>query len=287
MAESSKNINEMDLYAILDLQIGATESEIKEAYRKKALKCHPDKHPYDPNAAKAFQELSLALEILGDKSARAAYDKVLRAKASAKLRHQELDSKRQKVKEDLEREREAVSGSNVVLTDEQKLAAEIDRLRKEGSKLLIEEQNKMKDEINRTMEQNNGSVWISSLNRIKINWKTDNNDESNGGYDESNLRRFLNKYGDIIALRLSHRKKGKALVEFASKEASERAIELEKGLPENPLQLKWVNGRPILSTPIADRAYESMFLSKIGIAIVRQKLTEEILKEEHEMGIPI
>jgi len=287
MAESSKNINEMDLYAILDLQIGATESEIKEAYRKKALKCHPDKHPYDPNAAKAFQELSLALEILGDKSARAAYDKVLRAKASAKLRHQELDSKRQKVKEDLEREREAASGSNVVLTDEQKLAAEIDRLRKEGSKLLIEEQNKMKDEINRTMEQNNGSVWISSLNRIKINWKTDNNDESNGGYDESNLRRFLNKYGDIIALRLSHRKKGKALVEFASKEASERAIELEKGLPENPLQLKWVNGRPILSTPIADRAYESMFLSKIGIAIVRQKLTEEILKEEHEMGIPI
>ena len=45
-------------------------------YRKKALKCHPDKNPDDPNAANTFHVLSKALEILTDAPARAAYDKV-------------------------------------------------------------------------------------------------------------------------------------------------------------------------------------------------------------------
>lgn len=193
------------------------------------MKCHPDKNPDDPKAAETFHALSQALEILCDVSARAAYDKVLRAKAAAKLRHQELDSKRQKLKEDLERrEREAESGTSN-LTDEQKLAAEIERLQREGNRLVIEEQQRMKEEIKRTMGIMTRPVWDSSLNRIKIKWKADKNDSSNGGYDEATLRRFLKKYGDIVALIVSPKKKGSALVEFASKEASELALELEKG----------------------------------------------------------
>lgn len=171
--------------------------------------------------------MSEALEILTDAAARAAYDKVIRARAAAKLRHQELDSKRQKLKEDLER-REREAGSANSLTDEQKLAAEIARLQKEGSRLLQEEQQKMKEEIKRTLNRLNEPVWDSSLNRLKISWKADKNDESNGGYDESKLRRFLKKYGEIVALIMS-KKNGSALVEFASKEASEMALELEKG----------------------------------------------------------
>lgn len=171
------------------------------------------------------------MEILTDPSARAAYDRVLRAKAAAKLRHQELDSKRQKFKEDLDRrEREAASGGGTVnLTDEQKLAAEIDRLQKEGSILLQEEQKKMKEEIQKKMGILIEPVWDSSLNRIKIKWKVDKNDTNNGGYDEPMLRRFLKKYGNITALIMSPKKKGSALVEFSSKEASELAVEIEKG----------------------------------------------------------
>lgn len=44
--------------------------QIKRAYRKKALKCHPDKNPDDPKAAETFNQLSKALEILCDKEAR-------------------------------------------------------------------------------------------------------------------------------------------------------------------------------------------------------------------------
>ncbi|KAM3961505.1 dnaJ homolog member 15 [Aphomia sociella] len=284
-----KNIEDVDLYAILDLQITASESEIKKAYRKKALQCHPDKNPNDPKAAETFHELSRALEILTDVSARAAYDKVLRAKAAAKLRHQQLDSKRQKLKEDLERrEREASSlGGATNLTDEQKLAAEIERLQREGSRLLQEEQQRVKEEIQKSIGKE--PLWDSSLNRIKIKWKVEKNDSTNGGYDETLLRKFLKKYGTIVALIMSP-KKGSALVEFSTKEASEMAVELEKGLADNPLTLKWVNEKPVLSTAkniggpslISDRDYESLVLTKMRQAAERQKLIEEMMKEENE-----
>ncbi|KAG6441093.1 dnaJ homolog subfamily C member 17 [Manduca sexta] len=284
---AQKNIEDLDLYAILDLQITASESEIKKAYRKKALQCHPDKNPDDPKAAETFHQLSQALEILTDTAARAAYDKVLRAKAAAKLRHQELDSKRQKLKEDLERrEREAAAGKDAHLTDAQKLAAEIERLRNEGSRLLREEQLKMKEEIKRTMEDIITPVWDSSLNRIKIKWNASKNDPTNGGYDEQTLRKFLKKYGDVVALIMSPKKKGSALVEFSTKDAAEMAVELEKGLADNPLEMKWVNKKPILTTKIggpsliSDRDYESLVLTKMRQAAERQKLIEEMMKEE-------
>lgn len=173
--------------------------------------------------------MSRALEILTDVAAKAAYDKVLKAKAAAKLRHKELDSKRQKLKEDLERrEREAGNGLNN-LTDEQKLAAEIKRLQKEGSQLLQQEQQRVKEEIERSKGKIIESHWDSSLNRIKITWKTNKNDNNNGGYNEEILRRFLKKYGEIVALIMSPQKKGSALVEFSTKEASEMAVDFEKG----------------------------------------------------------
>ncbi|CAK1543131.1 unnamed protein product [Leptosia nina] len=286
---NAKNIEDLDLYSILDIKISATESEIKKAYRKKALQCHPDKNPDDPKAAETFHELSRALEILTDKSARNAYDKVLKAKEAAKLRHKELDSKRQKLKEDLERrEKEANSSSKTNLTDEQKLAAEIERLQREGSRLLLEEQQRVKEEIKRTMGRLSEPVWDSSLNRIKIKWNASKEDINNGGYDEVNLRQFFKKYGEIAALIVSPKKKGSALVEFTTKEASEMAVEYEKGLPDNPLTLKWINDRPIVTTKkdvnepslVSDRDYESIVLTKMRQAAERQRLIDEMLKED-------
>ena len=81
---------------------------MKKAYRQKALSCHPDKNPDNPRAAELFHQLSQALEVLTDAAARAAYDKVRKAKKQAAERTQRLDKDRKKVKLDLEaRERQA------------------------------------------------------------------------------------------------------------------------------------------------------------------------------------
>ncbi|KAL9963597.1 hypothetical protein ACROYT_G027120 [Oculina patagonica] len=49
-----------ECYEVLGLEYGATEAEIKSAYRKKALQCHPDKNPDDPLSTQKFQELGHA-----------------------------------------------------------------------------------------------------------------------------------------------------------------------------------------------------------------------------------
>lgn len=64
-----------DYYAALGVSRGAEESQIKRAYRKLALKYHPDKNPNDERAKKKFTEISQAYEVLSDKEKRSIYDR--------------------------------------------------------------------------------------------------------------------------------------------------------------------------------------------------------------------
>ncbi|KDO29334.1 hypothetical protein SPRG_05870 [Saprolegnia parasitica CBS 223.65] len=65
----------IDYYQVLGVAKTATDDELKKAYRKMALKWHPDKNPDNADAAqKKFQEVNEAYEVLSDKQKRAIYD---------------------------------------------------------------------------------------------------------------------------------------------------------------------------------------------------------------------
>ncbi|NXB88751.1 DJC17 protein, partial [Vidua chalybeata] len=310
-----KELLERDLYGLLGIGEKASEKEVKTAFRQKALTCHPDKNPDNPRAAEIFHQLSQALAVLTDAAARAAYDRVRRAKKEAAARTQKLDEKRKKVKLDLEaREREAQSQENeeeeIRIT--RSLEEEIIRLREEGSRQLEEQQRLVREQIRLEREQHSrgehgGAPAGSTSKREKLTpavcfqlrWKCRKEDETGGGYSKDVLLQILQKYGDVLNLLISSRKTGSAVVEFATVKAAEMAVKNEVGLLNNPLKISWLEGQPqshpstVLpdntsqprtsqASVVSERDYESLVMMRMRQAAERQQLIEQLQREDEE-----
>ncbi|XP_025928925.1 dnaJ homolog subfamily C member 17 [Apteryx rowi] len=303
-----KDVLQLDLYGLLGVGEKASEKEVKKAYRQKALTCHPDKNPDNPKAAEVFHQLSQALAVLTDAAARAAYDKVRKAKKQAAERTQKLDERRKKVKLDLEaREREAQTreSEEEEIRITRTLEQEIIRLREEGSRQLEEQQRLIQEQIRLEREQRiqgrhegNGAEGKITP-KLKLKWKCRKEDETKGGYSKDVLLRILQKYGDVLNLLISSRKTGSAVVEFATVKAAEMAVKNEVGLINNPLKISWLEGQPqsnpstvpsdSASQPrtsqrsvVSERDYESLVMMRMRQAAERQQLIEQLKREDAE-----
>ena len=67
--------SETDYYERLEVSKDASGEEIKKAYRRLAMKYHPDRNPGDKEAEAKFKEINEAYEVLKDEQKRAAYDR--------------------------------------------------------------------------------------------------------------------------------------------------------------------------------------------------------------------
>ncbi|XP_062973783.1 dnaJ homolog subfamily C member 17 [Elgaria multicarinata webbii] len=301
-----KELLELDLYALLGVGEKAADKEIKKAYRQKALTCHPDKNPDNPKAAELFHQLSQALAVLTDAAARAAYDRVRKAKKQAAERTQKLDERRKKVKLDLEaREKEAQSqvSKEEEIQITRTLEQEILRLREEGSRQLEEQQRLIQEQIRLEKDprvrgkQDGFGEEGKGTPKLKLRWKCKKEDETKGGYSKEVLLQILQKYGEVLNLLISSKKTGSAVVEFATVKAAEMAVKNEVGLINNPLKISWLEGQPQGSTMYADgtiqprisqgsvvseRDYESLVMMRMRQAAERQKLIEQMKREDEE-----
>ena len=67
-------MSEQDLYQTLGIEKNSSDADIKKAYRKLAMKYHPDRNPDDSAAEQKFKSIQKAYSVLSDKQKRAAYD---------------------------------------------------------------------------------------------------------------------------------------------------------------------------------------------------------------------
>lgn len=152
-----------DFYALLDVQASATETEIRRAYRRTALKYHPDKIA-NPTAADIdkFHFLQIAYDVLSDADVRQLYDNAREARLRKQREREMMGAAKRKMREDLEaRERagategatQGVKRSWVDDDAEEKLQREIERIAEDGRRRRREADEKRKKEVDEAQKK--------------------------------------------------------------------------------------------------------------------------------------
>ncbi len=141
----------VDFYNLLGVTFETSESDIRRAYRKTALKYHPDKlgKEFDPEK---FHLLQIANDVLSDPVAKAAYDNARNARLQKQRQNELFEGKRRQMKEDLEaRERggvAAAAGGGIKRPrEETEMEAEIRRLAEEGKRRRKEMEESRKSQM--------------------------------------------------------------------------------------------------------------------------------------------
>lgn len=208
--------SDTDFYDLLGITFETSQKDIDRAWRKTALKYHPDKVGNDPIAKEKFHLAQIGYDLLSDPVVKVLYDNTRNARLQRKRQNDLLEGRRRKMKDDLEarekgfkREREEAEG------DEEKLEKEIRRLAEDGKRRRKEREDALKREMQREERLPNGlersdlpnhsspnggaalnRTGVSEIDRtVKIRWLL----EQEGGafIRESQIKDLFSKFGQI------------------------------------------------------------------------------------------
>jgi curved DNA-binding protein CbpA len=128
-------------YKVIGVDEDAAPAVIKKAYKKTALKLHPDRNRDKPDATEVFQVLVQANELLADEEVKSLYDVGVRKRNAAKLRDLKLNATQRAAKHDLEERELAFKRQKM---DSQTASASRDamiaRLREDGERRMAQQQ---------------------------------------------------------------------------------------------------------------------------------------------------
>ena len=127
--------SDTDFYALLDVSFETSQKDIDRAWRKTALKYHPDKVGNDPVAKEKFHLAQIGYDLLSDPASKAIYDNARSARLQRKRQNDLFEGRRRQMKDDLEmRERGVKRPRDEGDGEEEKLEREIRRLAEDGAR---------------------------------------------------------------------------------------------------------------------------------------------------------
>jgi len=334
-AAAEASIMDEDLYEMLGVNPEGTEKEIASAYRKKALKYHPDKNP-GAAAEAIFLKLSRAYQVLLDPKKKADYDKLQKAKLAKKRRENEMDSKRRKLKEDLEsRETKAKTPADLRTEAQKEMEKQIEKLKEEAkarektkqedidaARKLFEEAEKVEAKPEPVVLDDHP---VGDLDRAaKVKW---NNNRLT--FTEEDLRRSFSRFGEIDTIAISAKKKNLAIISYFSVVSTKAAVNTKDNEITDFFSVSWATGtepavfkdpellknspksnsnsnsppppvglvavgneripsptpvspKPVPTTAVNSKDFESVVLMKLRQAEERKKLIEQLQKDQED-----
>lgn len=165
---------DMSLYQTLGIDpksvdvLKLTERDITRAYRKAALRWHPDKNPDDATAATKFSQIFIAYETLSDATQRKQYDARIAAAREKQKKFNEMDIDRRQMRDELlQREREA----RVRQKETDMNRATFERMRRELNRLREEHLQKEREERTRMARPRSKETMKNRAERLAGPWR--------------------------------------------------------------------------------------------------------------------
>ena len=206
--------SDADFYDLLGVTFETSQKDIDRAWRRTALKYHPDKVGNDPVAKEKFHLAQIGYDLLSDPASKALYDNARTARLQRKRQNELFEGRRRQMKDDLEaRERGVKRPREEEEGAEEKLEREIRRLAEDGKRRRKEREDALRKEIQKESENteaavntpasSNGHVngammapsTVSELDRtVKVRWPVDGR---GGSITADGVKALFSAFGPI------------------------------------------------------------------------------------------
>ena len=151
--------SDTDFYALLGTTFETSQKDIDRAWRRTALKYHPDKVGNDPIAKEKFHLAQIGYDLLSDPTSKAIYDNARNARLQRQRQSELFEGRRREMKDDLEaRERGVKRPRDEDQGDEEKLEREIRRLAEDGKRRRMEREEALRRDIQKEAETSDGTA---------------------------------------------------------------------------------------------------------------------------------
>ena len=244
--------SDTDFYELLGISFETSQKDIDRAWRKTALKYHPDKVGNDAIAKEKFHLAQIGYDLLSDPSSKAIYDNARSARLQRKRQNELFEGRRRQMKDDLEmRERGVKRPRDQGEAEEEKLEREIRRLAEDGKRRRKEREEALRREMEGDAENANvtepaespakdrastaPTQGVAEIDRtVKVRWPVEG---EGGSITADQVKEIFSKFGNIESadilntkmLRLSNSKKKQlavvCMVQYLSVVGAHAAVE--------------------------------------------------------------
>ena len=151
--------SDTNFYTLLGITFETSQKDIDRAWRRTALKYHPDKVGNDPVAKEKFHLAQIGYDLLSDPTSKAIYDNARNARLQRKRQNELFEGRRRDMKNDLEaRERGVKRPRDEDQGDEEKLEREIRRLAEDGKRRRKEREEALRRDMQKEAETSDGTA---------------------------------------------------------------------------------------------------------------------------------